>query len=114
MAADSVTVLMLYVQFANLLMSAYLVKVLFSALGHKGAFSKTMKIMLAAVLLFFAAEMAQVLLVVTGPEAGLIQSAFILSFLILLLAATIQIKRGVQAHEHLVRHRHKGRLSDVE
>lgn len=115
MAADNVTVLILYIKLANLLVSAYLVKELLSvAFLHKGAFSKTMKIMLGAVLIFFAVELTQVFRIITGPEAELIQTAFIFSFLLLLLSAQIEMKRGVRAHEHLVRHRHKGKLSGVE
>ncbi|HIH18652.1 TPA: hypothetical protein HA225_01615 [Candidatus Micrarchaeota archaeon] len=115
MAADNVTILMLYIRIANLLISAYIVKELISvAFFHKGAFSKTMKIMLLAVLVFFGVELVQVFRIMTGPEADLIQSAFLFSFLLLLLSTLIEMKKGARAHEHLVRHRHRGRLSDVE
>jgi len=115
MAADSVSMLMLYIKLANLLVSAYLIKELLSvAVFHKGSFSKTMKFMLAAVLIFFASELTQVLRVVSGPDAELIQNAFTFAFLLLLLSATIEIQRSIRAHEHLVKQRHKGRIADVE
>ncbi len=115
MAADNVTVLMLYLRLANLAVSAYLLKALFSfALLHNGSLSKTMKLMLGAVLLFFAVELVQVFRLIPSPESELLQSAFTFAFLLLLLSATLEMRKGVLAHEHLVRHRHKHRISDVE
>ncbi len=115
MAADNVTMLMLYLRLANLAVSAYLLKTLFSSVfPHNGSLSKTMKLMLGAVLLFFAVELVQVFRLIESPESELLQSAFTFAFLLLLLSATLEMQKGVLAHEHLVRHRHKHRISDVE
>ena len=114
--ADNVVTLLLYLRLANIVVSAYLFKVLFSAVfaRHNGSFSRITKIMLVAVLLFFLIEVVQIFRVIGGVEFELIQSAFAFSFLLLLLAATLEIQRGMRAHDHLVRRKLRGKLSDVE
>jgi hypothetical protein len=114
--ADAYSELMVLLQLADIVVAAYLLKVLLSAaLRHHGTFSKTMKTMLVAVLLFFLVEVVQLFRVADGTELEFIQSAFSFAFLLLLLMATLEIQRGVLAHDHLVRRKAaRSRVSDVE
>ena len=113
---DFAFVLELALRIANLCVAVYLLFVVFSIrkAGKRGTFSKTLRTMLVAVLLFFAVELAQLFSLIPGEAFGLIQSSFALVFLLLLLFAMHEIKKGMLAHDHLVKHRGRQKIIDVE
>ncbi|MCX8195148.1 MAG: hypothetical protein N3G22_03530 [Candidatus Micrarchaeota archaeon] len=116
MAADGVSLVAFYFRFANLLVSAYLFKVLFDMVRRRqtGKFSKTIYIMIVLVGLFFVVEAMQIYSMFSSQEAEIIAVAFSFAFLLLLLSVTLHLRSTLLAHEHLVRHRHRQHLTDVE
>lgn len=116
MALDYVLTLMLYIRLANLGVSAYLLYLVGSTIMKypKGSFSRTMQLMMVAVLLFFLVEGMQVFRLIEGQTFEIIQSAFLLVFLLMILLAVNDVRRGMLAHDHLMRRKNRFKLSDVE
>ncbi len=113
---DFAFALELALRIANLFVAIYLLLVVFSIrkAGKGGSFSKTLRTMLVAVLLFFAVEIAQLFRLIPGEAFGTIQSFFALVFLLLLLSAMHEVKKGMLAHDHLVKHKGRQKIVDVE
>ncbi len=113
--ADLAATFLFYLRFANLLVAAYLLWFIYSLYrSHARSFSRTIKLMLVTMLLFFITETVQVFELIPAATFGLLQSVFAFFFLLLLLSALHEIRRSMLAHDHLVRRKFRGRLSDVE
>lgn len=114
--ADYVVLLTLVLRLANLAVAGYLLGVVFPLYwkNRNGSFSKALKIVMVAVLLFFAVEFAQVFRLIGAEVFSLLQSLFSFVFLLLLILAVLEIRQGMLAHDHLMRRKQRARLSDVE
>ncbi len=108
--------LTLVLRVANIAVAAYLLAAIVPMYwkNRNGSFSRVTKIILAAALLFFAVEAAQVFRLIEAETFALVQSLFSFVFLLLLIIAMREINKGVLAHDHLMRRKQKVRLVDVE
>ena len=108
--------LTLVLQIANLAVAAYLLSAIVPMYwrNRHGSFSRVTKLILVAVLLFFAVEFAQVFKLIENEAFGLLQSLFSFVFLLLRIIAMREINRGMLAHDHLMHRKQKVRLVDVE
>lgn len=113
--ADSVPVAMLLLHITNLAASAYALYLLYSMQkASAGSFSKTVRIMFLALTVFSAFELVLIFRLAPDVQSEFVQSFFTLLFQALLLLALHEVKKGMLAHEHLMRRKHKQRLIDVE
>ena len=113
---ELVALLMLFLHVANLVAAGYLTAVVFSMhrASRTGSFSKTMKIMLVAVAMFFLLELVQIFNLLPGAKFEVVQTLFSFLFLVLLLQALLEVRKGVMAYEHLVKRKTRAKISDVE
>lgn len=104
------------IRLANLLVVAYLFSILAPLLKHnkKMSFSKTLRTMLVAIVLFFIVEIVEFLGLLPQDIFQPMQTFFTFVFLVLLVAATLEIKKGLMAHDHLMRRRLRQKQYDVE
>ena len=108
--------LMGLLQAADLLVAAYLVAIAFRTYWRdtRGSFSRVMGVMVVAGVLFFAAQMAQFFALLPAGIFEALQALFSLVFLMLLVLVVREIRKGMLAHDHLVKRRQRPRLADVE
>lgn len=108
--------LMELLEAADLLAAACLAAMAFLAYwsDRRGSFSRVMGVMCVAGILFLAAQLAQFFSLLPSGTFDELQALFSLVFLMLLVLAVREIRKGVLAHEHLVKRRQKPRLADVE
>ncbi|VVC00242.1 Uncharacterised protein [uncultured archaeon] len=113
---SSLATLMVFLRFANILVAAYLIYLAYSLCRAKNSrsFSRTNKLLMLAVLLFFIMEFVQIFGIIPGDTFAVLQSVFTFIFIIMLIEATLELKKGVLAHDHLMRRKHKQRMVDVE
>ena len=113
---ELVALLMLFLHVANLVAAGFVMAVVFSMqrASRAGSFSKTMKIMLVAVVIFFFLELVQVFNLLPGAKFDVVQTLFSFLFLLLLLQALLEVRKGVMAYEHLVKRKTRTKISDVE
>ena len=87
--ADLAATFLFYLRFANLLVAAYLLWFIYSLYrSHARSFSRTIKLMLVTMLLFFITETVQVFELIPAATFGLLQSVFAFFFLLLLRRAS--------------------------
>lgn len=111
----SIELVKFYVGLANMCISLYLVWVICSSLCHKSrSFSRTMGVMLVAAVLFFVLQAVEAFRLFPEPVLDATWPIAVMMLLLLLVSAALEIRRGMLAHDLLVRRRVKGRLSDVE
>ncbi len=114
--ADYVSLLMLVLKIANLAVAAYLIAVVAPLYwkNRQGSFSKSFKIIVVAMLLFFSSEFAQAFKLIEPEVQSVLQSLFSFVFLLLLVMAVMEVRQGMLAHDHLVKRKQRMRLEDVE
>jgi hypothetical protein len=78
------------------------------------SFSRTTHIMLIAIVLFLAVEIIQVFGLLPLSIFEPIQAFFSFIFLLLLIAAMLEVKKGMMAHDHMMRRKLREKMSDVE
>ncbi len=112
----SIEVLKFYLGLINLGLALYMLPIVYSAMrtNHVHSFSKTMAVMLAAGLLFCLLQAVQVFRLFSGPALDMVEPLAVMALLLLLITAALETKKDMLAHDHLVRRRLRGRLSDVE
>jgi len=104
------------VRLANLVMAAYLVSIiapLYKAEKH-ASFARTVHIMLIAIILFLAVEITQVFRLIPQEIFEPIQAFFSFVFLLMLIAAMHEVKKGMLAHDHMMRRKLREKMRDVE
>ncbi len=113
---DLVGTLTIFLRLSNLIVAVYLVWLVLSTYRKSphGSFSKTLKVMAFAILLFFAVEFAQLFEMIPGWMFETMQSVFAFVFLLLLIYVVEELRMGMRAHDHLVKRKHRARLLDVE
>jgi hypothetical protein len=114
--ADAVSLLTFLLRLANIVIAAYVLYFIFltSRMPANGSFYKTIRLLLLGVLLFFLVEVIQVFRLIPPATFAIIQSLFGFIFLLLLLLVLHEVRKGMQAHDHLVRRKHRQRMADVE
>ena len=102
------------VRLANLVLAGYLLSILaplYRAEKH-ASFSRTIHIMLIAISLFLVVEIIQVFGLMPYDIFEPVQAFFSFIFLLMLIAAMFEVKRGMKAHDHIMsrkmRERHTG------
>ena len=112
---DAVQVFMFILHVANLAAAGYAIYFVYSLQqGNHRSFSRTMKIMAVALVVFFLVEALTVFRVVPTTESEAIRSLFSFVFVMLLLLALSEVKKGMMAHDHLMRRKQKQRLIGFE
>jgi hypothetical protein len=104
------------IRFANLLVAAYLLSILaplYKAEKH-ASFGKTIQMLLIAIILFLVVEIVQVFGLMPDAMFKPIQAFFSFIFLVMLILAMLEVKRGMLAHDHLMRRKLRDKMSDVE
>jgi small-conductance mechanosensitive channel len=101
---------------ANLILAAYLLSILaqlYRAEKHT-SFSRTVHIMLIAIVLFFVIEIIQFFRLLPAEAFEPIQSFFSFIFLLMLVAAMLEVKKSMLAHDHMMRRKLREKMHDVE
>jgi hypothetical protein len=113
---ELVALLLLFLHVASLVAAGFVMAVVFSMhrASRGGSFSKTMKIMLVAVVMYFLLELVQLFGLLPGANFEVVQTLFSFLFLLLLLQALLEVRKGVMAYELLVKRKAKTRSSGVE
>ena len=113
---ELVALLLLFLQVASLVAAMYVMAVVYSMhrASRGGSFSKTMKIMLVAVVMYFLLELVQLFGLLPGTDFQTVETLFSFVFLLLLLQALLEVRKGVMAYELLVRRKGRTRSSGVE
>jgi len=104
------------VRLANLVLAAYLLSIiapLYRADKNAG-FSRSVHIMLAAIVLFLAVEMIQVFGLMPKDIFDPVQAFFSFIFLLMLIAAMLEVKKGMMAHDHMMGRKLREKMHDVE
>lgn len=113
---ELVQLLLLFLHVANLVAAGFVMAVVYSI--HRAtrgrSFGKTMKIMLVAVVLFFLVELVQLFNLLPGAKFEVMQTLFSFLFLLLLMQALLEVRKGVMAYELLVKRKMRTRSSGVE
>ncbi|MFA6214585.1 MAG: hypothetical protein WC717_04885 [Candidatus Micrarchaeia archaeon] len=114
--AEVASALTLAIRLANLVLAGYLLSIL-AALYREDrsmSFSRTVHIMLIAIVLFLAVEIIQVFGLLPAGVFEPIQAFFSFIFLLLLIAAMLEVKKGMMMHDHMMRRKLKEKMHDVE
>ena len=113
---ELVPALTLLVRLANLVLAGYLLSVLAALyrVDRKMSFSRTIHIMLIAIVLFLAVEIIQVFGLLPQSMFEPIQAFFSFIFLLLLIVAMLEVKKGMMVHDHMMRRKFKEKMHDVE
>ncbi len=108
--------LTLLVRLANLVLAGYLVSILapIYRADRNASFSRSVRIMLLAIALFLAAETIQVFGLMPLDIFGPVQAFFSFIFLLMLIAAMLEVRKGMMAHDHLMRRKLREKMHDVE
>ena len=113
---ELVPALTILVRLANLALAGYLLSILapLYRADKNAGFSKSVRIMLAAIVLFFAVEMIQVFGLMPPDIFGPVQTFFSFIFLLMLISAMLEVKKGIMAHDHMMRRKLREKMHDVE
>ncbi|MCX8174843.1 MAG: hypothetical protein N3E51_01415 [Candidatus Micrarchaeota archaeon] len=109
-------VLMLLLRLANIVVAAYLIYFAFlmSRMPSISSFSRTIRLLLLAIVLFFIVEVMYVFRLIPQDSASILPSLFEFVFLLLLISVLHEVRKGMLAHDHLMQKRARQRLVDVE
>ncbi|MCX6770952.1 MAG: hypothetical protein NTX79_02755 [Candidatus Micrarchaeota archaeon] len=113
---EIVAALTLLVRLANLVLAGYLLSILAPLYRAEKymSFSRTVHIMLIAIVLFLAVGMIQVFGLMPQDVFEPVQAFFSFIFLLLLIAAMLEVKKGMMAHDHMMRRKLREKMHDVE
>ena len=113
---ELVPALTLLVRLANLVLAGYLLSILapLYRAGTNAGFSRSVYIMLIAIVLFLAVEIIQVFGLMPPEIFGPVQAFFSFIFLLMLIAAMLEVRKGMMAHDHLMRRKLREKMHDVE
>jgi len=113
---ELVPTLTLLVRLANMVLAGYLLSILapLYRAGNNAGFSRSVHIMLMAIVLFFAVEIVQVFGLMPQSIFEPIQAFFSFIFLLMLIAAMLEVKKGMMAHDHMMRRKLREKMHDVE
>ena len=117
MRMDSlVPALTLLVRLANLVLAGYLLSVLapLCRAEKHASFSRTIYIMLIAITLFLVVEIVQVFGLMPENIFQPVQAFFSFIFLLMLITAMLEVKKGMMAHDHMMRRKLREKMHDVE
>jgi len=103
------------IRLANLALAGYLLSFLVPLYRRErnGSFSRTIYIMMVAVALFFVIEAIQVFGLAAEAFAPL-QAFSTFVFLLMLIAAMLEVGKNMKAHDHMVKRKGRGKLRDVD
>ena len=104
------------VRLANLVLAGYLLSILaplYRAEKH-ASFSRTVHIMLVAISLFLVVEIIQAFGHMPPDIFEPVQAFFSFIFLLLLIAAMLEVKKGMMVHDHMMRRKLREKMHDVE
>lgn len=104
------------VRLANLVLAGYLLSFmvpLYRRERHE-SFSRTMHLMVIAVSLFFVVEAIQVFRLVPAEAFEPVQAFFTFVFLLMLIAAMLEVKKNLRVHDHIMRRKGREKLRDVD
>ena len=104
------------VRIANLVFAGYLLSILVPLYraDKKAGFSKSVRIMLAAIVLFLAVEMIQVFNLMPPDIFAPVQAFFSFIFLLMLITAMLEVKKSIMAHDHMMRRKFREKMHDVD
>jgi len=108
--------LTLLARLANLVLAGYLLSILapLYRFEKNASFSKSVHIMLVAIVLFFVVETIQVFGLMPQEIFEPVQAFFSFIFLLMLIAAMLEVKKGMMAHDHMMRRKMVEKMHDVE
>ena len=113
---ELVTAITVIVRLANLLLAGYLLSILapLHRAEKNASFSRSVNIMLVAIVLFLAVDMIQVFGLMPPEIFEPVQAFFSFIFLLMLIAAMLEVKKGMMAHDHMMRRKLRETMHDVE
>ena len=113
---DVVPALTILIRLANLVLAGYLLSILapIYRLDRNASFSRSVHIMLMAIVLFLAVEIIQVFGLMPKEIFDPIQAFFSFIFLLMLITAMLEVKKGMMAHDHMMRRKLREKMHDVE
>lgn len=113
---ELVQLLLLFLHVASLVAAGFVLAVVYSIhrASRAGSFSKTMKIMLVAVAVFFLLKLVEIFNLLPGAKFEVAETLFSFLFLLLLLQALLEVRKSIMAYELLVKKKGKTRSSGVE
>ena len=108
--------LTILIRLANLVLAGYLLSILapMYRTGKDASFSRTVRLMLFAIALFLAVEMIQVFGLIPAGAFEPVQAFFSFIFLLMLIAAMLEVRKGMLAHDHMMRRKLREKMHDVE
>lgn len=111
----SVAALVFYLGLAEVLLSAYLFYIAYSAMrkAEGKSFYKTMRVLAVAILLFLTMQAVSKLHLMHPDLLGIMDAISSILLVLLLIAALNELGKAMLAHEHLARRKHHGKR-DVE
>jgi len=104
------------VRLANLVLAGYLLSILaplYRSEKH-ASFSRTVHIMLIAISLFLVVEIVQTFGLMPDSIFQPVQAFISFLFLLMLIAAMLEVKKGMQVHDHMMRRKGREKMHDVE
>ena len=108
--------LAILVRLANLVLAGYLLSILapLYRADKNASFSRSVHIMLMAIVLFLAVDIIQVFGLMPQGIFEPVQAFFSFIFLLMLIAAMLEVKKGMMAHDHMMRRKLREKMHDVE
>jgi len=113
---ELVPALTLLIRLANLVLAGYLLSILapLYRAEKEASFSRSIHIMLIAIVLFLAVDIIQVFGLLPPGIFEPVQAFFSFIFLLMLIAAMLEVKKGMMAHDHMMRRKLREKMPDVE
>jgi len=113
---ELISALTLLVRLANLVLAGYLLSILAPLYRSEktASFSRTIHLMLIAIVLFFVVEIIQAFGLLPQEIFWPVQAFFTFIFLLMLVAAMLEVKNGMMVHDHLMRRKLREKMHDVE
>ena len=111
--APALTIL---VRLANLVLAGYLLSILapLYRADKNAGFSRSVHIMLMAIVLFLAVDIIQVFGLMPQGIFEPVQAFFSFIFLLMLIAAMLEVKKSMMVHDHMMRRKLREKMHDVE
>ena len=108
--------LSIVIRLANLVLAGYLLSILapLYRAERNASFSRTVHLMLIAIVLFLAVEIVQVFGLIPQGIFEPVQAFFSFVFLLMLIFAMLEVKKGMHAHDHMMRRKLREKMRDVE
>lgn len=113
---DGLAALAVAVRIANLALAGYLLSILapLCRTEKNMSFSRTIHLLLIATVLFLAVEIIQLFGLLPLNIFEPVQGFFSFIFLLMLIAAMFEVKKGMMAHDHMMRRKGREKMHDVE